>query len=441
MKIPLLDLKAQYQSIKTDIDAAIKKVVDAQDFILGEEVKQFEKETAEYCGTKYGVGVASGTDALILALKALNIGPGDEVITTPFTFFATAESISIVGAKPVFVDIEPKAYNIDPSLIEAQITKKTKVIIPVHLYGQCADMDPIIAVAKKHGLKIIEDNAQAIGATYKGRKSGSMGDIGALSFFPSKNLGGFGDGGMAVTNDEKLAARIKSLRVHGSSIRYIHSEIGMNSRLDSLQAAVLRVKLQYLNKWIEGRKSIAEFYNSKLRGLPIICPNAQSYNIHTYHQYTLRVKSDKEKLMKHLLDNGIETRTYYPIPLHLQESYKSLGYKNGSMKESEMACREAFSIPVFPEMAQAQKDYIADKITGYFFLNDSYIPFFSFIWTSSVELITKIMSKSAPALNFDIFSNKLPIPHLNLLNIFLFLCRGKEIKSFKIIFTAGFSAL
>ena len=366
MKIPLLDLKAQYQSIKTDIDAAIKKVVDAQDFILGEEVKQFEKETAEYCGTKYGVGVASGTDALILALKALNIGPGDEVITTPFTFFATAESISIVGAKPVFVDIEPKAYNIDPSLIEAQITKKTKVIIPVHLYGQCADMDPIIAVAKKHGLKIIEDNAQAIGATYKGRKSGSMGDIGALSFFPSKNLGGFGDGGMAVTNDEKLAARIKSLRVHGSSIRYIHSEIGMNSRLDSLQAAVLRVKLQYLNKWIEGRKSIAEFYNSKLRGLPIICPNAQSYNIHTYHQYTLRVKSDKEKLMKHLLDNGIETRTYYPIPLHLQESYKSLGYKNGSMKESEMACREAFSIPVFPEMAQAQKDYIADKITGFF---------------------------------------------------------------------------
>ena len=370
MKIPLLDLKAQYQSIKSEVDAAIKRVVEAQDFILGEEVRGLEKEVGHYCGTKYGVGVASGTDALILALKALDIGSGDEVITTPFTFFATAESISIVGAKPVFVDIEPGTYNIDPSLIEAKITKKTKAIMPVHLYGQCADMDPIVAIAEKRGLKIIEDNAQAIGAAYKGRKSGSMGDIGALSFFPSKNLGGFGDGGMVVTDDELLAARVGSLRIHGGAVRYVHSEIGMNSRLDNLQAAVLRVKLKYLDKWLEARRSTVEFYKDKLKGLPVTCPHVPSYNVHTYHQYTLRIKAsggiNREKIMKHLTDNGIETRTYYPIPLHLQDCYKSLGYKAGDMPESERASEEVFSIPIFPEMTQAQKEYVIDRIVGFF---------------------------------------------------------------------------
>lgn len=364
MKIPLLDLKAQYQSIKVEIDAAIKKVIEMQNFILGEEVSGLEKEVAVYCGTKYGVGVASGTDALILAMKALDVGPGDEVMTTPFTFFATAESISTVGAKPVFVDIDPKTYNIDPNLIEKKITKKTKAIMPVHLYGQCADMDPIMEIARKHGLKVIEDDAQAIGATYKGRRSGSMGDIGALSFFPSKNLGGFGDGGMVTTNDEKLAERIKSLRVHGSSARYVHSEIGMNSRLDNLQAAVLRIKLKYLDKWLEARRETAEFYNEKLKAAPVITPYVPDYNIHTYHQYTLRVKAGREKLMKHLIDSGIETRTYYPIPLHLQDCYKGLGYKKGSIKESEKASEEAFSIPIFPEMTQAQKEYIIEKIRG-----------------------------------------------------------------------------
>ncbi len=362
MKIPLLNLKAQYATIRSESEAALKKVIESQDFILGEEVREFEKEIAIYCGTKFGVGLASGTDALILSLKALNVGPGDEVITTPFTFFATAESISIVGARPVFVDIDPRTYNIDASLIAEKITKNTKAIMPVHLYGQCADMDPILAIAKKHGLKVIEDNAQAIGAAYKGKRSGSMGDIGALSFFPSKNLGGFGDGGMIVTNDKNLAEKISGLRVHGSAKRYIHSEIGMNSRLDNLQAAILRIKLKYLDKWLAAKIDNAKFYNEKLKGLSVVCPGVPSHNIHTYHQYTLRVKSDRKKLMKHLLDNGIETRTYYPIPLHLQDCYKGLGYKKGDIKESERACEEVFSIPVFPGMTQIQKNYIVDMI-------------------------------------------------------------------------------
>lgn len=366
MKVPLLDLKAQYAAIRQEVEISIKKVIENQDFILGAEVVNLEKEVASYCDVKYGIGVASGTDALILSLEALDIGPGDEVITTPFTFFATAEAISKVGATPVFVDIDPNTYNIDPLLIEAKITKKTKAIIPVHLYGQCADMDPIIAIAKKHGLKVIEDNAQAIGAVYKGKKSGSMGDISALSFFPSKNLGAFGDAGMVVTDNEKLAQRVKVLRVHGSSIRYVHSEVGMNSRLDNLQAAVLRIKLKYLDRWLEARRGIADFYKERFKGLPVTAPHVPAYNVHTYHQYTLRVKSDQEKLMKRLLDNGIEARTYYPIALHLQECYKTLNYKTGSMKESEAAAREVFSIPIFPEMTLEQKRYVADTVTGFF---------------------------------------------------------------------------
>ena len=366
MKVPLLDLKGQYASIRQEVENTIKKVVENQDFILGSEVTGLEKEVAAYCGAKYGVGVASGTDALILSLKALDIGPGDEVITAPFTFFATAESISTVGAKPVFVDIDPGTFNINPMLIEAKITKATKAIMPVHLYGQCADMDPIMNIAKKHGLKVIEDNAQGIGAAYKGKKSGSIGDIGALSFFPSKNLGAFGDAGMVVTNDEELAQRVKVLRVHGSAVRYIHSEIGMNSRLDNLQAAVLRIKLKYLDRWLESRRGIAGFYRDKFKGLPVATPYVPGYNVHTYHQYTLRIKSDQDKLMKHLTDNGIETRTYYPIPLHLQECYKYLAYKPGDMPESENAAKEVFSIPIFPEMTPEEKAYVADTVSGFF---------------------------------------------------------------------------
>lgn len=366
MKIPLLDIKAQYNSIKKDVDRAIKDVIDNQDFILGAEVKALESEVAEYCDTKFGVGVASGTDALILALKALGIGEGDEVITSAYTFFATAESVSLVGAKPVFVDIEPYTYNIDPKKIEEKITPYTKAIIPVHIYGQCADMDPIMDIARKHKLKVIEDTAQAIGAAYKGRKAGSIGDIGALSFFPSKNLGGFGDGGMVVTNDRDLAEKIKVLRVHGSSKRYIHSMIGMNSRLDNLQAAVLRIKLKYLDNWLEARRANAEYYNEKLKNLPLITPKVPAYNVHTYHLYVLRTDADVEKISDFLGNNGVEARTYYSVPLHLQECYRNLGYEKGVLKETEKISPNTFSVGVYPELKKEELDYVAEKIGEFF---------------------------------------------------------------------------
>mgnify|MGYP001587697094 CR=1 FL=1 len=365
MQIPILDLTAQYNSIKVEIDAAIKKVVESQHFILGPEVETFEKEVAAYCGTKYAVGVASGTDALILSLKAFGIGEGDEVITTPFTFFATAESVSLVGAKPVFVDIDPKTYCINPELIEDKITKKTKAIIPVHLFGQCADMDRILEIARINNLKVIEDTAQAMGATYKGKQAGSMGDAGALSFFPSKNLGGFGDGGMIVTNNKELADKIKMLRVHGSTIRYIHSAIGTNSRLDALQAAILRVKLGHLNEWLESRRKIAKYYNYHLKGInELITPYSPRHNTHTYHLYVLRVKPGPEKLAKLLNDAGVEARTYYPVSLHLQECYKSLGYKKGDFKESESASPETLAIPIYPELDIEGLSFIIKKINS-----------------------------------------------------------------------------
>ncbi|MCM8790652.1 MAG: DegT/DnrJ/EryC1/StrS family aminotransferase [Candidatus Omnitrophica bacterium] len=369
MKVSILDLKKQYQFIKSEVDKSVKNVIDNQNFILGEDVSAFEAETAAYCGTKYGVGLASGTDALILALKALGIGTGDEVITSPFTFFATAEAISIVGAKPIFVDIDPQTYNINPALIEKAITSKTKAVIPVHLYGQCADMDPILSIARKHKLKVIEDAAQAIGATYKGRKAGSMGDIGCLSFFPSKNLGAFGDAGMVVTNDKKVADRIRMLRVHGSAQRYIHSEIGMNSRLDNLQAAVLRVKLRYLDRWLEARRKNAAYYNEKLKDLPVVCPYVPEYNVHTYHLYVIRLKNRMEELSRYLNSSGIEARTYYPVPLHLQECYRNLGYRKGDLKESEKASEQTLSFAVYPELDKAEMNYIVEKIRE--FLRDN----------------------------------------------------------------------
>lgn len=365
MNIPILDLTAQYKSIKSEIDAAIKGVVDSQHFILGPEVEAFESEVAAYCGTEYAIGVASGTDALILSLKALGIGPGDEVITTPFTFFATAEAVSIVGAKPVFVDIDPRTYCINPELIEDKITKNTKVVIPVHLFGQCADMDPILEVAKINNLKVIEDTAQAMGATYKGRQAGSMGDAGALSFFPSKNLGGFGDGGMIITNNKDIADKVRMLRVHGSTIRYIHSAIGTNSRLDALQAAVLRVKLKHLNGWLDSRRRIAEYYNDNLKGIDnLTTPYSPAHNGHTYHLYVLRVKPDPEKLSKFLNDQGIEARTYYPVSLHLQDCYKNLGYKKGVLPESESASPQTLAIPIYPELGREEMDAIISAIRG-----------------------------------------------------------------------------
>lgn len=366
MKIPLLDLRRQYKSIKSEIDAAIQKVIDDQDFVLGDAVKGLETKIAQYCGTKHAVGVASGTDALILALRAMGIRDRDEVITSPFTFFATAEAVSLVGAKPVFVDIDPKTYNIDPFLIEKGITASTKAIIPVHLYGQAADMDPIRRIAKKHNLLILEDNAQSIGAAYKGAKAGSLGDAAGLSFFPSKNLGGFGDGGMVVTNNSSFAETVRLLRVHGSSKRYIHSVIGTNSRLDNLQAAVLLVKLGYLDKWLEARRRDADYYNTNLKGLPITIPFVPEYNVHTYYMYVIRVPGVQEKLLRYLTDSGIESRVYYPIPLHLQECYKFLGYKKGDLPESEKASTETLSLPIFPEMTLAEKDYVISKVKSFF---------------------------------------------------------------------------
>lgn len=365
--IQLLDLKAQYETIKKDVDAALKNVIDAQSFILGKDVDGLEKEIAAYCGTKYAVGVASGTDAIQLALRSAGVDAGDEVITVPFTFIATAEAISNLGAKPVFVDVDPKTYNMDPALIEKKITNKTKAIVPVHLYGQCADIVRILEIAKKHGLKVIEDCAQAIGATYKGKKAGSFGDAGAISFFPSKNLGGFGDGGMVVTNDEDLYKEVRLLRVHGSSTKYIHSVLGYNSRLDNLQAAVLRVKLRSLDKWAEARRENAGYFDkafSKLSGITV--PFVAPFNAHVYHQYVLTVNPKvRDKFIEFLGSKSIESRVYYPIPLHIQECYKGLGYKNDDFPNSEKAALGTLALPVYPELGASDKKAIVDAVAEF----------------------------------------------------------------------------
>lgn len=371
-QVPLLDLQAQYRSIKKEIDEVLSRVVESQYFILSPEVSALEKEISEYTDVSYAAGVASGTDAIILALKAAGIGPGDKVITTPFTFFATAESISVLGATPVFVDIEPGSFNINPDLIEELLRtsniedrKSIKAIIPVHLYGQCANMERIMDIAQKYGLKVIEDCAQAIGATRKGRKAGSFGTAGCLSFFPSKNLGGFGDGGMVVSADEAFIARVKRLRVHGSKEQYVHEEIGYNSRLDSLQAAILRVKLRKLDSWLDGRRVVAKRYDEALDGLPLRTPKVDDGNAHTYHQYTITTDK-RDELMKCLNDKGIGARVYYPIPMHLQPCYKGMGYKAGSFPVSEDVSKKALSLPVYPELTGDKIEYIIDTVRGFF---------------------------------------------------------------------------
>jgi len=379
MKVPLLDLKAQYFSIKEEIKSAIDEVLETQRFILGPKVDELERRIAAYSGTKYAIGVSSGTDALLVSLMALEIKLDDEVITTPFTFFSTAGAIARLNAKPVFVDIDPVTYNINPNNIEAAITKKTRAIIPVHLFGQCADMDPIMEIARKYNLLVIEDAAQSIGAEYKGRKAGSMGDIGIFSFFPSKNLGGYGDGGMVVTNDEDLYQRIKILRVHGASPKYYHKVIGGNFRLDALQAAVLLVKLKYLDEWSRKRRENAEYYDrrftqSGLAEKGLITTPAAVYkesgdkNYHIYNQYTIRTKNegDRDKLRSYLKENGIGTEIYYPLPLHLQECFSELGYKKGSFPVAEKAAATVFSLPIYPELTPYQQDYIVEKITIFF---------------------------------------------------------------------------
>jgi dTDP-4-amino-4,6-dideoxygalactose transaminase len=335
--IPILDLKAQYESIKDEIDAAIAEVLESTQFILGPAVRDLEQRVAAYCGCKYGVGVASGTDALRLTLTALGIGPGpfgtaqdkDEVITTPFTFIATANTISHCGARPVFVDIDPRTYNIDPAAIEAAITERTKAIVVVHLYGQPADMDPIMELAEAHGLYVVEDAAQAIGAHYKGRRVGSIGHAACLSFYPTKNLGAYGDGGMVVTNDAALAEKVDILRRQGGKKKYHAEVLGFNSRLDSLQAAILGVKLKHLDDWNEARRRVAQRYNELLASLPVTTPYESPDAYHVYHQYTIRAPQ-RDALAAYLKERGIGTMIYYPVPLHLQELYVSQGCGEGS---------------------------------------------------------------------------------------------------------------
>jgi len=363
MNVAFLDLKRQYASIKEELDQAVFDVLAHAKFIMGPEVKTFEEKVAEYCETKSAVGVASGTDALLLSLRACGVGPGDEVITTGFSFFATAGVITRLGATPVYVDIDPDTYNIDPGQIEKKITSKTKAIMPVHLYGQCADMDPIMEIAKRHNLKVVEDAAQAIGSKYKGKKAGSLGHFGCFSFFPSKNLGAAGDGGMVVTNDPEMADLLRMLRVHGAKPKYYHSIVGYNSRLDTIQAAILGVKLKYLDGWTQKRREHAQVYDDAFKDSSITTPKEENFNYHIYHQYTIAVKN-RDKLREVLKENQIGHDVYYPVPLHLQECYKSLGYKEGDLPVIEAKSREVVSIPIYPELTADEQNYVIQTIKG-----------------------------------------------------------------------------
>lgn len=363
-----IDLKTQYEIIKPEIDAAVKRVLESGGFILGEEVAGLEKEIAEFCGSAYGIAVNSGTDALFLSLKATGIGRGDEVITTPFTFFATAEVIANTGAQPVFADIIPGTFNIDPKEIEKKITKKTKAILPVHLFGQIADMDSVGIIAKEYGLKVIEDACQAIGADYKAKKAGSFGDCGCFSFFPTKNLGGYGDGGMVVVNDEQLADKIRLLSNHGSSTKdkYLNLTLGGNSRLDAMQAAILRVKLKYLKEWNKKRKENAEYYSKSLKGVGDIATPQVGENMgHIYHQYTIRT-SQREGLCDFLKKSDIPTMIYYYLPLHLQPALEYLGYQKGDFPAAEKAASEVLSLPVYPELPRQDQDFVISKIKEFY---------------------------------------------------------------------------
>ncbi len=357
MPIPLVDLKAQYQSIKPEIDDAIQRVVDNTSFIMGKEVSDFEAAFAEYCGVDYAIGVSSGTGALFLALLGYNIGPGDEVITTPFTFFATGEAISQVGARPVFVDIDPVTYNIDPALIEAAITPFTKAIMPVHLYGQPADMDTINEIAERHDLVVIEDAAQAHGSFYKGKRAGNLGDAACFSFYPSKNLGCYGDGGAVVTNDEKLAERVRKLRDHGRITKYEHDELGYGHRIDAIQTAILAAKLPHLDDWNEGRRQRAAYYDELLSDTSMITPRNHPETIPVYHCYTVRT-ANRDAMVESLQAAHIGVGVHYPIPLHLQPAYNFLELEVGSYPVSEQMAGEVMSLPLYAELTVEQQDEV-----------------------------------------------------------------------------------
>jgi len=366
MKVPLLDLNAQYDNILADIKIEIDKVIKSHKYILGPQVKEFEEDMRKFCDVKHAVGCASGTDALVLALKALDVQEDDEVITTTFTFFATAGAISRVGAKPIFVDINPDTFNIDQHKIEDSITPKTKVIIVVHLFGQPAEMDKIMEIAQKHDLKVIEDNAQGIGAKFDERIAGTIGDIGTLSFFPSKNLGAMGDAGMCLTNDDTLAARLVQLRVHGENPRYYHKWVGLNSRLDTIQAAVLKVKLPHLENWSESRRKNAHYYYKNFSDLPQIkTPFIHEKATSIYNQFTL-IAEDRDKLLEHLRKNNIGCAVYYPKPLHIQECFSKLGYKKGDLPIAEEISQKVISIPIFSEITREQQDYVIESIKDFY---------------------------------------------------------------------------
>lgn len=363
--IPLLDLKAQHQQIRKELDNAVKSVLDSTNFILGQEVKHFEEEASRYSRSNFAIGVANGTDAILLSLKALGIGRGDKVITVSFTYFATAGAIVRSGATPIFVDIDPQTFNINPEEIERCVkeNKEVAAIIPVDLYGQIADMKNIREIANKYKLKIVEDAAQAFGAEQYGKKAGVFGDCGTFSFYPGKNLGADGDGGMILTGNPQIAEKLRILRNQGNKEKYYHVALGYNSRLDSIQAAILSVKLKYLDKWNALRIEHAAYYNEKLSKIGVAVPFVAKGNKHIYHQYVIRVQeAEKEELRTYLINNGIDARTYYPLPLHLQECFKDLGYKEGDLPESEKAAKEALAMPVYPELSIDQQDYIIDKI-------------------------------------------------------------------------------
>ena len=366
MKVKLLDLVPQYEAIRDEIEEAIEAVLAGQQFILGASVRDFEREFARYCGTRFAVGVASGSDAILLSLMACGTGEGDEVITTPYTFFSTVSSITRLGAKPVLVDIDPSTYNMDPEPLGEALTPRTRAVVPVHLFGQSADMDPILEIVSGKDIAVIEDACQSIGALYRGRKVGSIGKTGCFSFFPSKNLGGFGDGGMVTTDDEDLMRRLSSLRVHGSSKRYYHEEVGINSRLDALQAAVLRVKLGHLDRWNEGRRRNAARYGDGLKGFDAVEPAAEApYGKSVYNQYVIRAER-RDGLMEFLRERDVGCEIYYPLPLHQQECFAFLGYSEGDFPESERAAAETLGLPVYPELEPEQIDYVIETIGKFY---------------------------------------------------------------------------
>ena len=370
MKVPLLDLKPQYEQIRAEVEPAILEICKSQVFILGPKVQECEAAVAKYCGAAHGIGMSSGSDALIVALMTEGIGPGDEVITTPYSFFATVGAIARLGAKAVFVDIDPVTFNLDGQKLAAAVTPKTKAIIPVHLYGQMADMDAVMAVAKAHNLAVIEDAAQAIGAEWKGRRAGSIGDYGCFSFFPSKNLGCFGDGGLVTTQDPARAKKAAILRNHGSDPKYYHKLVGGNFRLDALQAAVVAIKLKYLDGWTAGRQANAARYEKLfaqtdlVKSGRLVLPAAKT-NRHIYNQFVIRAQN-RDGLIAHLRSRDVGTEIYYPVPLHLQDCFRSLGHKPGDFPQSEQAARETLALPIYPELSDAMAQYVVETIAEFY---------------------------------------------------------------------------